>query len=54
VRAMMAETAMQADAAEVPGTPTLAIQVGGEEPYLLESGISLSELSVALDQALAD
>jgi protein-disulfide isomerase len=53
VRAMMAETAMQADAAEVPGTPTLAIQVGSEEPYLLESGISLSELFVALDQALA-
>jgi len=53
VTAMITETAMQADAAEVPGTPTLAIQVGNEEPYLLESGISLSALSAALDQALA-
>jgi len=53
VTAMMAEAAAQADAAEVPGTPTLAIQVGNEEPYLLESGISLSALSAALDQALA-
>jgi protein-disulfide isomerase len=53
VTAMIAEAAAQADAAEVPGTPTLAIQVGSEEPYLLESGISLAEVSAALDQALA-
>jgi protein-disulfide isomerase len=54
VTAMMTEAASQADAAEISGTPTLAIQVGGEEPYLLEAGISLSELSLALDEALAD
>jgi protein-disulfide isomerase len=54
VTAMMTEAASQADAAEISGTPTLAIQVGGEEPYLLEAGISLWELSLALDEALAD
>jgi protein-disulfide isomerase len=54
VAAMMTEAATQADAAEITGTPSLAIQVGSEEPYLLESGTSLSELSAALDEALAD
>ena len=54
VTAMITETARQADAAEVPGTPSLAIQVGSQEPYLLASGTSLAELSAALDEALAD
>lgn len=54
VTAMMSETAAQADAAEVPGTPSLAIHVGSEEPDLLASGTSLAELSAALDEALAD
>jgi hypothetical protein len=51
---MMTEAASQADAAEISGTPAFAIQVGSQEPDLLQAGISLSELSVALDEALAD
>jgi protein-disulfide isomerase len=55
VTAMIAAAAAQADTAEVPGTPSLAIQVGNEEPdQLLASGTSLAELSAALDEALAD
>jgi protein-disulfide isomerase len=55
VTAMIAAAAAQADTAEVPGTPSLAIQVGNEEPdELLASGTSLAELSAALDEALAD
>jgi protein-disulfide isomerase len=53
VTAMMTEAASQAAAAQISGTPTLALQVGSEEPYLLEAGINLSALSAALDQALA-
>jgi protein-disulfide isomerase len=53
VTAMVAEAAAQANAAEVPGTPTLAIQIGSDEPYLLASGTSPAELSAALDEALA-
>jgi protein-disulfide isomerase len=53
VTAMITEAAGQADAAEVRGTPTLAIQVGSQEPYPLASGTSLAELSAALDGALA-
>jgi protein-disulfide isomerase len=53
VTAMISQATAQAQAAEVPGTPSLAIQVGNEEPDLLDSGTSLSELSAALDQALA-
>jgi protein-disulfide isomerase len=54
VTAMMTEAASQADSADISGTPALAIQVGGEEPFLLQAGISLPELSAALDEALAD
>jgi protein-disulfide isomerase len=53
VTAMMAEAASQADSADISGTPALAIQVGSEEPFLLQSGISLSALTAALDEALA-
>jgi protein-disulfide isomerase len=53
VTSMMQEMARQADAAEVPGTPSLAIQAGDQEPYLLDSRISLEQLSAALDEALA-
>jgi protein-disulfide isomerase len=53
VTSMISQAAVQAEAAEVPGTPALAIQVGDEEPYLLGSGLSLSELTAALDEALA-
>jgi protein-disulfide isomerase len=53
VTAMMEQVMAQAEAADVPGTPTLAIQVGDAEPYLLASGISFAELTEALDAALA-
>jgi protein-disulfide isomerase len=53
VSTMISETAAQANAANVRGTPTLAIQVGSEQPYSLESGRSLAQVSAALDEALA-
>jgi protein-disulfide isomerase len=53
VTAMMEEAAAQANAAQIPGTPALAIQVGDDEPYLLASGISFAELTEALDAAPA-
>jgi protein-disulfide isomerase len=52
VEAMMAETAQQAQEAGVRGTPTLAIQIGDEEPTTLESVPSFAELSQMLDDAL--
>jgi len=52
VGALVAQASAQADEAEVRGTPTLAIQVGDEEPTTLEPGIGLSELTAALDDAL--
>jgi protein-disulfide isomerase len=52
VTGMMAEAEAQADAAEVRGTPTLAIQVGDADPYTLEAGLSLAQLTAALDDAL--
>jgi len=52
VKTMVEEAAAQADAAEVRGTPSFAIQVGNEEPELLELGISSEELFAALDDAL--
>jgi protein-disulfide isomerase len=53
VAGMIEEVAAQADAAEVPGTPSLFIQIGDEEPYMLELGIGSAELFAALDDALA-
>ncbi|MEX2613879.1 MAG: thioredoxin domain-containing protein [Gaiellaceae bacterium] len=53
VAGMIEEVAGQADAAEVPGTPSLFIQIGDEEPYMLELGIGSAELFAALDDALA-
>jgi protein-disulfide isomerase len=52
VTAMLAKTERQADAADVSGTPTLAIQVGGQDPRTLSLGVSLQELRAALDDAL--
>ena len=52
VTAMIAETAAQAQAAQVRGTPTLAIQVGDEEPYTLTTGHTPEGLAAALDDAL--
>jgi protein-disulfide isomerase len=53
VTSMMDTSAAQADAAGIPGTPTLAIQVGDETPFLLAWGLSLTQLTAALDDALA-
>jgi protein-disulfide isomerase len=53
VEAMMAETAQQAQEDEVGGTPTLLIQVGDGQPATLDSGLSYTELTQALDAALA-
>jgi protein-disulfide isomerase len=52
VSAQVAEAAAQAEAAEIRGTPGLAIQVGEGEPTTLEPGVGLSELTAALDDAL--
>jgi protein-disulfide isomerase len=53
VEAMMAESARQAQEAQVGGTPTLAIQVGDDEATRLESVPSFAELTQMLDDALA-
>jgi hypothetical protein len=53
VTSMIAEVATQADAAKVPGTPSLFIQIGDSEPYMLEFGIGSVALAAALDDALA-
>ncbi len=42
----------QAEAAGVPGTPTFFIQVGSDEPYVLESGLTAAQFRAALDDAL--
>ncbi len=52
VEAMMAEAAQQAQEAQIGGTPTLAIQVGDDEPTTLESVPSFAELTQMLDDAL--
>ncbi len=42
----------QAEAAGVPGTPTFFIQLGNEEPYMLQSGLTTEQFRAALDDAL--
>lgn len=51
VTAMMQESADQANAAEVQGTPSLFVQVGDAEPYFVQVQ-SPEELAAALDDAL--
>ena len=53
VTAMIAETAALAQEAEIPGTPSLAIQIRDEEPYPVSVGLSPENLAAALDDALA-
>ena len=53
VTSQMATAQEQADATGVQGTPTLFVQVGAEEPSMLESGIGAAEITAALDAALA-
>jgi protein-disulfide isomerase len=52
VTAQMAEDASQAQQDEVPGTPTLLVQIGDDEPYLIQIGFDPAALSAALDDAL--
>lgn len=54
VTAMIAATAAEAKSAQIPGTPTLAIQVRNEDPYPLTVGLSSENLAAALDDALAE
>jgi protein-disulfide isomerase len=42
----------QAQADGVPGTPTFFIQIEGQDPYVLQSGLSGEQLVAALDDAL--
>jgi protein-disulfide isomerase len=42
----------QAEADEVPGTPTFFIRIDGEEPYMLQSALTVGQLNAALDDAL--
>ena len=42
----------QAQAADVPGTPTFFIAIEGEEPYVLQSGLTAEQMGAALDDAL--
>jgi protein-disulfide isomerase len=53
VSALIEQAAEQADAAEITGTPSLFVRIGDQEPYKLETGISSTDIAVALDDALA-
>jgi protein-disulfide isomerase len=53
VTAMLAESAAQAEAAQIPGTPTFFLQVGDAEPYFVHAGVDPAKLTAALDDALA-
>ena len=42
----------QAEADDVPGTPTFFVRIGSREPYMLQSGLTPEQLRAALDDAL--
>jgi protein-disulfide isomerase len=52
VTSMIEDDAVQAEAAEVGGTPSLYIQIGDDEPYALEAGVGVDQVAAALDDAL--
>jgi protein-disulfide isomerase len=52
VAARIGQAQTQATAAGVPGTPTFYIQIGDEEPYAIETGLSAETMGQALDDAL--
>jgi predicted DsbA family dithiol-disulfide isomerase len=52
VAARIGQAQTQATAAGVPGTPTFYIQIGDEEPYAIETGLSAETIGQALDDAL--
>jgi protein-disulfide isomerase len=53
VTALIQQSADQAQAADVPGTPTLYVQIGEQEPYKIEVGLDPAAFRSALDDALA-
>jgi protein-disulfide isomerase len=53
VTALMEQSADQAQAADVPGTPTFYVQIGKQEPYKIEVALDPSSFRPALDDALA-
>ena len=52
VTSMIQASAVSAETDGVRGTPTLFVQIGDAEPYVLESGLGVDEVSAALDDAL--
>ncbi len=53
--ASTAETGLtEAQAAGIPGTPTLFVKIGDAEPYVLQSPLDSASLSAALADALRD
>jgi protein-disulfide isomerase len=53
VASLVDEAEAQADAAQIPGTPALFLQVGDGEPELVSVGVDSAKLAAALDDALA-
>jgi len=52
VAQLVQEGVAQASADGVPGTPTFFIAIEGEEPYMLQSGLTAEQMHAALDDAL--
>ena len=53
VAAMVSKSEAEANAAQVPGTPTLFLQTGGAKPELVSVGVDSAKLAAALDAALS-
>ena len=52
VTTQMAQIAALPETAQVRGTPTVFVKVGGGEPQMLEAGSGFEEIAAALDDAL--
>ena len=52
-RAGPGEPAQRFSEAAATGTPTLLIQIGDDEPYMIQVGLDPAALAAALDDALA-
>jgi protein-disulfide isomerase len=52
VQALIDDAAAQAEAAEVPGTPTFFVQIGDQEPYYVRVPLDPDAFRAALDDAL--
>jgi protein-disulfide isomerase len=53
VKKMIEDTAAQAEADQVPGTPTFFIQIGDEDPYYVRLELEPDQFRAALDDALS-